>query len=178
MYPNDASTTFVAPTKSVKCPPYMGLVGVTEYWYEGNCQTAGEGIYSAEGEGDEEDEQHELQIALAIFGSKEDPLVEELATRCNDFDTTPVSTDTVCFILFSYNNIVSEIIPLSSILQIFLQGSWQFFFPKHPASGFKRLYHCFALSLLYVDWKLRLGSNLVHMIINFIASKPPSKSVT
>jgi hypothetical protein len=114
MYPYDVGT-FFATSKSVECPTYTGLVGETKYWEEEKC-TADERIYSAEGEDDEDAEQHELQIALAL--SKEDPQVEELATRCNDFDTTPVSTDTVCFILFCYNNIVSEIIPLSSILQI------------------------------------------------------------
>lgn len=176
VYPNDFST-FFATTKSVECPTYMGLVGETKYWDE-HCETADVRIYSAEGEEDEDAEQHELQIALAL--SKEDPLVEELATRCNDFDTTPVSTDTVCLILFSYNNIVSEIIPLSSILQICLQGSWQFFFQNLLPLALEDYIIVlskplsFALSRIYVDWKLLLGSNLVRMIINFMASNHPS----
>jgi len=85
MYPYDVGT-FFATSKSVECPTYTGLVGETKYWEEEKC-TADERIYSAEGEDDEDAEQHELQIALAL--SKEDPQVEELATRCNDFDTTP-----------------------------------------------------------------------------------------
>lgn len=177
VYPNDFSTFFPT-TKSVECPTYMGLVGETKYWDEEQCETADERIYSAEGEEDEDAEQHELQIALAL--SKEDPLVEELATRCNDFDTTPVSTDTVCFILFSCNNIVSEIIPLSSILQICLQGSWHFFFHNLLPLALEdyiivlSVPFSFALSLTYVNWKLLLGSNLVRMIINFMASNHPS----
>lgn len=173
-YPNDASI-FAATAKSVDCPTYMGLIGETKYWDQEQCETADERIYTAEDEKDEEDEQHELQIALAL--SKEDPLVEELAARVNDFDTTPVRMDAVCVILFSYNNILSEIIPLSSILHIFLRGNWHFLLPSSPASGLRRLYHCsvsFALSLRYVDWKLLLGSNLAHITINDMASNHPS----